>query len=234
MLLAGCSQSVGFGLKKDQLSWGQIFANNNGYELTNISVAASSLQHAIHSIIDRISKEDFDVIILQLTTLDRYPISFDGEEAFLSENILKVNKKTDNILHLVPAIYLRAVEGEKLPIKNEHVKFFYEKLMYSRFYLNTIINELYLLQQMLKLKGVDFILIPYDDYFWGYHSYMSIWRLPQSSKIDKSRYIDYPFMQWLKDNHKSDNYYIDKGFHLNEVGHKLFAKQYLSKYIKLN
>lgn len=234
MLLAGCSHSVGFGLDNVENSWGNIFAKNNGYELTNVSVAASSLQYSIHAIIDKISKEHFDVIVFQLTTLDRYPISYNGDARFLSDNILNVDQNKRDVFHLVPANYLESVNGGKLPVNVENIRFFYEDVMYSNFYLNTIINEIHILQELLKCKGIDFILIPYDDYFWGYDSFMNIWKLEQSSKIDKTRYVDYPFMKWLKDNYNPDDYYIDNGFHLNLEGHKLFAEQYLPSFIKVN
>jgi hypothetical protein len=233
MLLAGCSHSAGFGLDDIKLSWGEIFASNNNHSLTNVAVAASSLQYSTQSIINKIYEEDYDTVILQLTTFDRYPITFNGENRFLNDDINSLNKSTPEIFHLVPANYVESVNGSKFPIKNENIRFFYENVMYSTFYLNVIINEIHLLQLLLKSKGVDFILIPYDDYFWGEHAYMSIWRLEQSKKIDKSRYVNYPFMKWLKDNYNPDNYYMDKGFHLNVDGHRLFAEEYLPHFIKL-
>ena len=76
MLLAGCSHSVGYGLENVENSWGNIFAKNNGYELTNVAVSASSLQYSIQAIIDNIHKTNYDVVLFQLTTFDRYPISY--------------------------------------------------------------------------------------------------------------------------------------------------------------
>jgi hypothetical protein len=233
MLLAGCSHSVGFGLENIEDSWGNIFAKNNNYTLTNVAKAASSLQYSIQKIIENIHKEHFDTIILQLTTFDRYPISYDGENRFLTNDILNKNQNVNDVFHLVPINYLDAVSNKKLPLNPEYIKFFYENVMYSTFYINTIINEIYLLQELLKYKGIDFILIPYDDYFWGNYSYMNIWRLDESKKIDKTRYIDYPFMKWLKDNYTPDDYYIDNGFHLNINGHRLFAEEYLPSFIKI-
>lgn len=234
MLLAGCSHSAGFGLTDKNLSWGEIFAKNNDHVLTNVAVPASSLQYGIQSIVNEITKQDFDTVILQLTTFDRYPITFNGENVFLNDDISNVNPFTQEVFHLVPANYLESIQGGDLPVNCENIKFFYEKVMYSSFYLNTIFNEIYLLQQTLKHKGVDFILIPYDGYFWGNESRMSIWKHVNSVKIDKTRYVDYPFMKWLEDNHNPDNYYMDKGFHLNEAGHRLFAEEYLPKFITLN
>lgn len=231
MLLAGCSHSVGFGLEDVNDSWGNIFAKNNGYELTNIAKAASSIQYSTQGIINHISKEHFDVVILQLTTFDRYPIPFDGIERYVTNN-MKMDKQED-VFHLVPANYLESIDGKKFPVDKENIRYFFETVTFSTFYLNTIINEIFMLQELLKHKGIDFILIPYDDYFWGNDSYMSIWRFDQSNKIDKTRYIDYPFMRWLKDGYNPNDFYIDKGFHLNKMGHRLFAENYLNNFIKL-
>jgi hypothetical protein len=230
MLLAGCSHSVGFGLENVEDSWGNIFAKNNGYELTNIAKAASSIQYSVQGIIDNISKENFDLVILQLTTFDRYPIPFDGTKRYLGGDI--GIKSDEDVFHLVPANYLESIDGKNFPVKCENIRHFFENVTYSSFYLNTIINEIYLLQELLKYKNVRFILIPYDDHFWGNTSYMSIWRFDGAKKINKTDYIDYPFMKWLKDNHNPSDYYIDNGFHLNSSGHKLFAENYLTQLIK--
>lgn len=230
MLLAGCSHSVGFGLKNVEDSWGNIFAKNNGYELKNIAKAASSIQYSVQGIINEISKENFDLIILQLTTFDRYPIPFDGIKRFLTNNMgVDVD---DDVFHLVPANYLESIDGKYFPVKCENVRYFFESVTLSSFYLNTLINEIYVLQELLKYKNIRFVLVPYDDYFWGNESMMNIWRFEQSNKIDKTNYLDYPFMKWLKDTHEPNDYYIDNGFHLNVEGHKLFAEEYLTKLIK--
>lgn len=233
MLLAGCSHSVGYGLNDINDSWGNIFAKNNGYELTNVSKAASSLQYSTQSIINEISKKDYDLVLFQLTTLDRYPIPYNGEVRFLTNDITKTDNISDDVFHLVPANYLSAFDGAKLPVNLENIRFFYEKVMFSTFYLNTIFNEIYLIQELLKLRGIQFRMIPYDDYFWGYNSLINVWRSDISNKIDKTKYLDYPFMKWLKDNYNPNDYYLDNGFHLNVEGHKLFANEYLAKYITL-
>jgi hypothetical protein len=233
MLLAGCSHSVGFGLDDINDSWGNIFARNNGYEIINISKAASSLQYSTQSIINNVFKENYDLVLFQLTTLDRYPIPFNGEEIYLSNDITKGDDLLDGVFHLVPANYLEAIDGVRFPVDVKNIRFFYEKVMYSTFYLNTIFNEIYLIQELLKSKNIKFRMIPYDNYFWGHDSFMNVWRSNIFNKIDKSLYLDYPFMKWLEDNYNPHDYYIDNGFHLNVEGHKLFANQYLAKHLTL-
>ena len=234
MLLSGCSHSVGLGLNDIKKSWGNIFAKNNNYELTNVAHNGCSLQYSIQQIINKIFEEKYDTIILQLTDFCRYPIPFNGENIFFSNNITDANKNISDVFHLNRGFYLEANDGYKFDIKTEVINFFYEKVIYSTFYLNTVINEIYLLQQLLKKMEIDFILIPYDDYAWGYDSMMSIWKFENSKKIDKTRYIDCPFMKWLKDNYNPDDFYIDKGFHLSEEGHRIFAEEYLPSFIKIN
>ena len=127
MLLAGCSHSAGYGLEDIEQSWGNIFAKNNNHILTNVAKPASSLQYATQSIINTISNESFDTVILQLTTFDRYPISYNGYEKFLNNDILSINESEDKIFHLVLANYLEAVNGNDVPIESKYVRFFYEK-----------------------------------------------------------------------------------------------------------
>lgn len=233
MLLAGCSHSAGFGLDDINDSWGNIFARNNGYEITNISKAASSLQYSTQSIINNVFKDHYDLVLFQLTTFDRYPIPYNGEARYLSNDITKIDELLDDVFHLVPANYLEAIDGVRLPVHVKNIRFFYERVMYSTFYLNTIFNEIYLIQELLKSRNITFRMIPYDDYFWGHDSFMNIWRSDMSNKIDKTKFLDYPFMKWLKDNYNPNDYYLDKGFHLNVEGHKLFANEYLAKHLTL-
>jgi len=232
MLVSGCSHSFGYKLDDINKSWGNIFARNNNHELTNVSHPGCSLHYSIQQILNEIPKESYDTIVLQLTDISRITIPYNGDEVFFSDHINKA--KEDKVFHLHKAAYLESVDGCNSLIKTEIVRFFYEKVMYSKFYLNTIINELYLLQQLLKLKNIDFILIPYDDWTWGYENPMNIWKFENSKIIDKTRYIDYPFMKWLRDNYNPDDFYIDNGFHLNEKGHKLFAEEYIPIFIKID
>ena len=252
MLLAGCSHSSGAAIKDINKSWGNIFARNNNCELTNVACPGGSLQYAIQQIINKISEKEYDVIILQLPDLVRYPLPYNGEEAFFSNDITKFKKTTPEVYHLNSAHYLQTEKtkeyaycqlvsgktylrsiGGSFPIDNEIIKFFYEKVTFSSFYLNSLINDIYLLQQLLKYKNVDFILIPYDDAYWG-DNVTSMWRFENSKKIDKTRYIAYPFMKWLRDNYINPNdYYADNGFHLNEDGHIIFAEKYLPSFIKI-
>lgn len=254
MLLSGCSHSSGAGITDINKSWGNIFAKNNNCELTNVAYPGCSLQYSIQQIINKISEEDFDIIILQLTDLIRFPLPYNGEEAFFTNDITNFKKNIPEVFHLNSVhyiqtdvsnkeyIYLQLASGHtylksiggKFPINNEIIRFFYEKVTFSSFYLNTIINDIYLLQQLSKYKNIDFILIPYD-YTWDYDNKMSLWRFDNSKKIDKTRYIDYPFMKWLKDNYNNpDYYYMDNGFHLNEEGHIIFAEKYIPSFIKIN
>jgi hypothetical protein len=254
MLLSGCSHSAGSGVKDINKSWGNIFAKNNNCELTNVAYPGGSLQYAIQQIINKISEEEFDVIILQLPDLVRYPLPYNGEEAFFTNDITNFKKNVPDVFHLNNVHYIKTDMSDKeyaylqlvsgntylksiggsFPIKNEIIKFFYEQVTFSPFYLNTIINDIYLLQQLLKYKNIDFILIPYDDSSWGDNK-TSIWRFKNSKKIDKTRYIDYPFMKWLRDSYNNpNNYYADNGFHLNEEGHIIFAEKYLPSFIKIN
>ena len=232
IVLAGCSHSSGVGLGTGELSWGEVLAKNFNYKLTNFAVPGTSVQFSTQNLINYALENTPDVVILQLTTLDRYPIPRDGEPKFLSGDI-KAGDGTPEVYHLLPMNYLEAIDGKNKVFPVEVIKHFYEKVTFSTFYINTLINELMLLQNLIESKGGKFIVVPYDDYFWGRESGINIWNSPKSSKLKLNNYIDYPFMKWLRDNYNEKDYYIDNGFHLSKEGHRIFAEEYFSKYIQL-
>lgn len=233
LLLAGCSHSVGVGLKQEEKHWGKLIAEKVGYQLVNIAKAGSSLQYSTQGVINYVLDNEVDTVVLQLTTFDRYPIPCDGEKRFLTNSILSKDIDNPDLFHLLPANYLQSIDNQKFPVPKEVIRFFYEKITFSTFYLNTLINELALIQNLLNSRGIRFIVIPYDDYFWGTESQISIWKYPRSSKLKFDEYIQVPFMKWLRDNYNDKDYYIDNGFHLNSEGHRLFAEEYIPSYINL-
>ena len=235
LLVAGCSHSVGYGLKESEAAWYEIFADKYGYSIYNTAKPASSIEYSIQSIFDTLYSNSFDMVLFQLTTYNRFSVPMNGERPFIKDDILDVNPRIQEIFSLTQASYIDAaedVEDYKWPISKEVMKFFYEKILFSSFHLKTIINQISLLQHYCKTKGIKLILIPYDDWHWGYQSMASIWRIKESSKIDRELYIDNPFMLWLKTNYNADDYYLDNGFHLNGSGQQLFANEYFIPELK--
>ena len=232
IVLAGCSHSSGVGLKKGERSWGEVIADKYQYKLTNLSSPGTSVQYSTQKLIDYVFDNKPDIVILQLTTLDRYPIPRDGEPKFLSGDIT-AGDGTPELYHLLPINYLEAIDGTNKVFPVEVLKHFYEKVTFSTFYINTLINELMLLQNLIESKGGRFIVVPYDDYFWGKESGINIWNSPKSKKLKLNHYIEYPFMKWLRDNYNEKDYYIDNGFHLSSEGHRIFAEEYFLNYIQL-
>ena len=235
LLIAGCSHSTGYGLKETEAAWYEIFAEKYGFKVYNTAKPAASLEFGIQSIIDNIYNKEFDTVFFQLTTYNRFSIPMNGERPFLKDDILDLDPDQQDIFFLTQASYLDAAENIKdyqWPISKEVMKFFYEKIVFSSFQLKTIINQLSLLQHYCKTKGIKLILIPYDDWHWGHESWSSIWRVEDSIKINKELYIDNPFMLWLKTNYNADDFYLDKGFHLNAKGQNLFCNEYLIPELK--
>lgn len=233
LVVGGCSYSSGFGLEKNQKSWPEVVSNKCGYELTNLSEAGTSIQYSIHKIINHILENETDVVILQLTTLDRYPIPINGEEKFLTNDITSKNNEVPELFHLLVANYLEAVDGENFGIGSNIVRYFNEKVMYSDFYLKTLINELIMLQDFLNVRNIKLICVTYDDYFWGEESNMSIWKYPYSKNLKFNSFINESFMTWFKKHYNPDDYFIDKGFHLSEEGHRIFGEEYFLKHINI-
>lgn len=235
LLVAGCSHSVGYRLKESEAAWYEIFADKYGYSIYNTAKPASSIEYSIQSIFDTLYESSFDMVFFQLTTYNRYTIPMNGERPFLKDDVLNLDPKQRDVFHLTQATYLDAaedIEDYNWPVSKEIVRFFYEKILFSPFQLKTIINQISMLQHYCKNNNVKLILIPYDDWHWGHESWLSVWRVKESSKIDRELYIDNPFMLWLKTNYNADDYYLDNGFHLNGSGQQLFANEYFIPELK--
>ena len=224
LLLAGCSHTTGFGLKQEEKHWGQLFAEEYDYKITNVALAGSSLIYSINKIVEELNSNNFDLIILQLTDLERISIGVNGKQNFIKG---KVEDTKEVIEHITVARYLDAVDK-----KENGIKFIYENILLSDFNLNNLINNLVLLQKFTKLLNTKLVLLPYDYNNWDINRKSSIWNLKNSQKINRDYYIEEPFLKWLKTNYNYDDYFLDKGFHLNQEGQKLFTFEYLIPNLK--
>lgn len=236
-LIAGCSHSTNLGLKKSEPAWFDYFAIDKNYTIHSIAVTASSLEYMIHKIIEQLYRNEYDIILFQLTTLDRYPIPVDGYQPFLGEPNLTdyTIDEEEGVVHATAWLYLQSISPNtdnakwtfQHNVPQSTVKFLQEKAIYGRFTLAKLINNLYLLQLLCDKKGLKLVLIPHDSWNWSEEKVSSIWNIPNSSNIDKKYYIEKPFLEWLKENYNLEDYFLDKGFHLNAEGHKIFYYEYL-------
>jgi len=235
-LIAGCSHTTNLGLKATVPAWYDYFAIDKEYSIHNIAQRASSLEYMIHKITEQLYNKNYDLILFQLTTVNRFPIPTDGDGPFMYNDFTTYQTPEEaGVLHLTEWLYMQSLDPTDVNAKKtfKHqvpqrlVKFIYEKFVYSRFNLSKIVNSLYLLQQLCDKKGIKLILIPHDHWNWGTKSGYSVWKIPNSSKIDKKYYIEEPFLTWLKENYNLQDYFLDKGFHLNAEGHKIFYNEYL-------
>lgn len=224
LLVAGCSHSVGFKLKEYEKAWFEIFAEKYNYMITNVAQSASSINFSIDAIIRELEKNTYDLILFQLTDLERISIGVNGRQNFVKG---KVEDTKEVIEHITVARYLDAVDK-----KQNGIKFIYENILFSDFYLNNLINNLVLLQKFTKLLNTKLVLLPYDYNNWDINRKSSIWNLKNSQKINRDYYVEEPFLKWLKTNYNYDDYFLDKGFHLNQEGQKLFTFEYLIPNLK--
>ena len=116
LLIAGCSHSVGYGLKENEPTWYSIVGEKHGYKITNIASPASSINYSLQSISDAIFNNEYDAIIFQLTDFSRYTIPFDGEGPFLSTDITDFKYNTNKLLHLCKADYINALKSKEMEI----------------------------------------------------------------------------------------------------------------------
>ena len=233
VLVSGCSHSVGYGLSKDEMSWVDILASTYNLKIKNLAQAGSSIEYSLNSITDELYSSNYDFIILQLTTTDRIGMPAGGQKAFFKDNIELIYNTINPLIHVTQATYLEACSNKEVPFGKEVVKYFIEEAMYSPFRLNSIANQLFLLQSFCKLKNIPLVIVPYDGYFFKKESPVGYFNLNFTTKIDKTLMHNKYFLDWLRENSQDENkYFLDKGFHLNAKGQQLFADIYLAPFLK--
>ena len=110
-LIAGCSHSTNFELKETESAWFDYFAIDKKYTIDNIAVAASSLEYMIHKITEQLYDNEYDLILFQLTTLNRYPVPIDGDGPFLYTDITNYRiTEHDGTAHLTQWLYMQSLD----------------------------------------------------------------------------------------------------------------------------
>ena len=243
----GCSWTYGYGIDRKDTYPEILNSVLEEHNVTNYGMSGVSLPQIFHKVVELVSTNKPDAIIIQGTTLDRASFGKNGYESFIKEQYLPPpDDYTVSLVNITPATYVDVVEGGKgffeelvdnIQYKGskedlaKFIKVYVENVMYDRFTLDNHLISLATLQSYLNEKGVRHIFFPYLDYTWSENPNFNIWETNFGNIVDSSKIIKKPFYTWLKEN-TPNNYYIDNGFHLGKEGNEILVKEYLLPNLK--
>lgn len=244
VLVAGCSWSSGYGID-GYTGYGEELSEILNCQIANIALAGIDNYYSIYQIYNYLLENTPDLIILQLTSLDRSTIPIDGYRNFLTDDIRTITKK-GNIFRLNPGSYLEVdhyiedmykFSGEdEIPGLKDFLKLYFERVTFSNYYLANIMYSIAGLQSFVKEKGIKILIYPYQKYGWRHlrnskREETSAKDIFSFESIDKSSYIDLSFEEFVGEIDELKKLSIDKGFHLSKEGHKILAQKFLLPYI---
>ena len=244
VLVAGCSWSSGYGIE-GYTGYSQELSKLLNCEVDNIADAGVDNYYIIYQIYNYLLENTPDLIILQLTSLDRSTIPIDGNKNFLTSDIRTVTKLGNNF-RINPGSYLELdyftdkmyhfSKIDKIPYLKEFLKLYFERVTFSNYFLANIMYSIAGLQSFVKEKGIKILIYPYQKYGWRHlcnskREETSAKDIFSFESIDKSSYIDLSFEEFVGEIDELKKLSIDKGFHLSKEGHKILAQKFLLPYI---
>tara|TARA_E500000318_G_scaffold104804_1_gene111134 strand:- start:5181 stop:5939 length:759 start_codon:yes stop_codon:yes gene_type:complete len=245
ILVAGCSWSSGYG-HKDYKGYGEELSDLLNCDVDNIADAGIDNYYSIYQIYNYLLDNSPDLIILQLTSLDRSSIPIDGYENFLYTDIRTVTKQ-GKIFRLNPGSYLnmdyyledfyKVTNIDKIPDLKNFLKLFFERVTFSNYFLANTMYSIAGLQSFVKQKGIKILIYPYQQYGWrtitnDKGEKTSAQNIHSFEFIDKSSYINLSFEEFVGGTEEQKKLSIDKGFHLSKKGHRILAEKFLLPYIE--
>lgn len=243
ILCVGCSWSSGYGINMNRAYPKVLEELISGSKVINLATPGTSFIHAIHTIFDGVETHKPDLVVFQGTTLDRVTFGVNGYSNFIKETYLPHERI---LLHITQEVLLKAVDKDRDYFKKlasdirysgdidelvSAVKFYGLHTMYDHFTLDNYMINLASLQTYLREKNIKHLFFPYLHFTWEGRKFFNIWDTKFGTIPNMFNIIREPFETWLK-NYTDKNYYIDKGFHLNEEGHSILAREYLLPKLK--
>jgi len=221
ILSVGCSWTYGTGVNANE-TYSAHLQNLLNKPVINAGAPGTDIEYAIWSAYRLVKEYNPSLVLFQLTTLDRMTFSSDGKQNFLNgkyhngkeQKIYKQEGKhvrlygigDNTIEHITVSGYLEALE--KPSEKSTAIKYFNENVVYGNLKQEKISMQLQLLKSYLKDRIVFF---PWLHWYKEFSQTLDPVDIRQDSVVE--------FL--------GDGYYVDKGFHINNAGHKRVAEEYI-------
>ena len=219
ILCLGCSWTYGAGLSSDKTYPYLLQAMLNDCTVINAGFRGIDIPFTLYIGEHLIKLLDPDVILFQLTTLDRLTLTTNGKNNFLenmfhNDNHFNATFDDNNRLEYINSIpllitqaaYLEAIERPSAAT-SQAIKFLFENYIFSNQRTESIIQSINNFR--LTHKDRDVYFFPFLN--MHYRTFENISWIRQDSVI----------------NTVGEEYFIDNGFHLTEEGNKRMVEDYI-------
>lgn len=229
ILSVGCSWTYGTGVAANE-TYSAHLQDIYKVPVINAGAPGTDIEYSIWSTYRLLKEYSPKLVLFQLTTLDRMTFSSDGFQNFLNGkyhdgssqpiykedgNYIRLHGIGDNTIeYITVAGYMDSLNNKNE--KSVAIKYFNERVVYGNLKQEKISMQLQLLKAYLNLRNIDVVFFP-----WLH------WHKEFSKTIDAVDIRQDSVVEFL-----GDEYYVDKGFHINNEGHRRVAEEYISPMIK--
>ncbi len=184
LLIAGCSQTFGFGVEKEHI-WGNVVAKQFGIDCANLSVPASSCGAIVNNLFAYFQEFGNPKVLLVLFP-DMYRFQITTDPELVSSPSIKIKKTNDQDIPYLTYLHLNTHNKENMP-KNQRMPFNLEEMLSPDIAFFHNMKSISLLNQYCDAVGIKI--------------YWSTWE--SSTDYDFMQLADqkeYPFNNYLSSN----------------------------------
>lgn len=217
----GCSWTYGLGVK-DNESYPAHLQDYLDIPVINAGFLGSSVMHSIWTAYKLLKEYDIKIVLLQLSTYDRWTSCIDGRTNFIedrptsgaeeyiydSDELQSPYKRVFNVsadyyYHLLTqAQYLKHKDGSEP--KDIAMSYLYENVIYSNFHFSQLNSQIDMLNSHCEYNNSKLVV-----FNW----------IKQPSEFTQNKLSVYETF--------GDKYIIDNGYHYNSKGLKRVATEYV-------
>jgi hypothetical protein len=228
ILCAGCSWTYGHGLQDYQTYPAKIQDHLDDCKVINAGLGGRDNQYSTYVVSRMIAEMQIDLVLFQITTFDRLTLGNDGYKNFIEDrvfdkkqkSIYNIKEKYTRLGSLDHQEHLTLTAGEYLNSKKSKIiKYLMEKSVYSNYTIDITITNLYNLKMHLEYLRIPMVLFSWVPLPQG------VFDTTYGNNLTSRTYIDQPVLKYLET--KTQNYFIDNGYHVSEKANALIAKNFL-------
>lgn len=230
ILSIGCSWTYGFGLPPEN-TYSAYLQDLLDIEVINAGSPGVDIEYCIWATYRLIKEYEISVVLFQLTTLDRLTLAENGKGNFLDKKyhdgkvqeiyyqdckykrIIGIGE--NNLQRLTVGSYLESLNQKDE--KNLTFKYLNENYVHSNLKQEKISMQLKLLESFLEQRNINIF----------FYSWLP-WHKEFKNTLDPVSIRNDSVIECL-----GDNYFIDKGYHVNSSGHKKIAEDYILPMLNL-
>lgn len=251
MIAVGCSWTWGYGLDSGETYPAHLQNCLNDWQVINGGHCGADIDFSIFAAMSLIESIPTDFVVFQISSLDRYTLGTDGFENFLQDRFY--DNRDESIYYESHSSRYKRLIGVTDNIKtkytvgsyssqdkfkqdefqnsgmknldykkyNDFVSVLTENISYSTYHFQKNFSNLLIFEHYLRNKNIKSLYFSYMPWSLDVHNSEYFKKF-----IDFSNVIDTEWNVWLKRKYPDNDYYIDIT-HMNNVGNKVLAEEYL-------